>query len=131
MRSEMVLQPALLAMADAAWCLHEQAGLCGRTRRRRSSGCGRGNSTSIRRGVYAWRQEYAAKSPLEKHRMVAALTLALGAPGVLSQQTAAAELPPRAADADLTLLHVTRPSAGSRTEAASSTTPASCHVATS
>ena len=74
---------------------------------------------SIRRGVYAWRDEFTTASPIKQHQMrVAALTLALSAPGVLSHQTAAAELDLDLLDADLALLHVTRPSGeGSRTEA--------------
>ena len=74
---------------------------------------------SIRRGVYTWRDDFAAATPLEQHRIrVAALTLALTAPGVLSHHTAAAELDLDLLDADLTLLHVTRPSGeGSRIEA--------------
>jgi hypothetical protein len=74
---------------------------------------------SIRRGIYVWREEFEAATPIEQHRMrVAALALALEAPGVLSHQTAAAELDLELLDADLTLLHVTRPSgAGSRVEA--------------
>jgi hypothetical protein len=74
---------------------------------------------SIRRGVYAWREDFEEASALDKHRMrVAALTLALTAPAVLSHQTAAAELELDLLDADLTLLHVTRPSGeGSRIEA--------------
>jgi hypothetical protein len=74
---------------------------------------------SIRRGVYAWLDDFAAATPLEQHRMrVAALTLSLTAPGVLSHQSAAAELDLDLLDVDLTRLHVTRPSgAGSRIEA--------------
>lgn len=74
---------------------------------------------SIRRGVYAWSDAFTTATSLEQHGMrVAALTLALTAPGVLSHQSAAAELDLDLLDADLTQLHVTRPSgAGSRIEA--------------
>jgi hypothetical protein len=74
---------------------------------------------SVRRGIYAWKEEFKAATPIEQHQMrVAALTLALDAPGVLSHQTAAMELDLDLLDPDLTLLHVTRPSgAGSRIEA--------------
>jgi hypothetical protein len=74
---------------------------------------------SVRRGVYTTREAFAAASPRERYRMrVAALTLALDAPGVLSHQTAAVELGLDLLDPDLTTLHVTRPSgAGSRFEA--------------
>jgi hypothetical protein len=74
---------------------------------------------SIRRGVYVWFDDFRTATPLVQHGMrVAALTLALTAPGVLSHQTAAAELDLDLLDADLTQLHVTRPSgAGSRIEA--------------
>ena len=74
---------------------------------------------SVRRGVYVWLDDFKTASPLEQHGMrVAALTLVLIAPGVLSHQTAAAELHLDVLDADLTRLHVTRTSgAGSRIEA--------------
>jgi alkylhydroperoxidase/carboxymuconolactone decarboxylase family protein YurZ len=74
---------------------------------------------SIRRGIYAWREHFEAATPREQHRMrVAALALALRAPWVFSHETAAVELELDLLDADLTLLHVTRPSGeGSRIEA--------------
>ena len=74
---------------------------------------------TIRRGVYAWSDQFKSATLREQHRMrVAALMLVLTAPGVLSHQTAAAELDLDLLDSDLTQLHVTRPSgAGSRIEA--------------
>ncbi len=74
---------------------------------------------SVRRGVYALREAYAGAEPAERHRMdVAALTLVLTSPAVLSHQTAAAEHGLELLQPDLSRLHVTRPeAAGSRVEA--------------
>lgn len=74
---------------------------------------------SVRRGVYALRVAYAGASPAERHRMqVAALSLVLTPPAVLSHQTAAAELALELLEPDLALLHVTREGAtGTRVEA--------------
>jgi hypothetical protein len=120
MRSEIVLQPTLLAVASTQRGVFtsRQAYAAGHTQKEIQR-LRDGHLMSIRRGVYAWREEYESKSPLEQHGMrVAALALVLGAPGVLSHQTAAAELGLELLDADLTSLHVTRPSGtGSRTEA--------------
>jgi hypothetical protein len=120
MRSEMVLHPRLLAVAatQRGVFTSEQAYAEGHTQKEIQRLRER-HLLSIRRGVYAWREEFNAAAPLQQHRMkVAALTLALIAPGVLSHETAAAELGLELLDADLTLLHVTRPSGeGSRIEA--------------
>lgn len=74
---------------------------------------------SVRRGVYALREVYGGAEPPEKHRIdVAALSLVLTAPAVLSHQTAAVELGLELLQPDLRLLHVTRAeAAGSREEA--------------
>lgn len=79
----------------------------------------RSHLVSVRRGVYAVREAYAGADPSERHRMdVAALSLVLTAPAVLSHQTAAAELGLELLQPDLSRLHVTRPgAAGSRVEA--------------
>ena len=74
---------------------------------------------SIRRGVYALRADYAGTTPTEQHRMqVAALSLVLTSPAVLSHETAAAELGMELLEPDPSLLHVTRGgAAGTRVEA--------------
>jgi hypothetical protein len=119
-RSELVLLPKLLAVAETQRGVFSsaQAYDAGHTQKEIQRLRER-HLVSIRRGVYAWKQDFASATPIEQHRMrVAALTLALIAPGVLSHQTAAAELDLELLDPDLTLLHVTRPSGtGSRFEA--------------
>ena len=116
----MVLRPELVAVADAQRGVFTsaQAYAAGHSQKEIQR-LRKDHLTSIRRRIYVWREAYQAAAPLEQHGMrVAALTLALTSPGVLSHQTAAAELGLELLDADLTLLHVTRPScAGSRTEA--------------
>lgn len=74
---------------------------------------------SVRRGVYALRVEYEGATPTEQHGMqVAALSLVLVPPAVLSHQTAAAELDLELLEPDWSLLHVTRSgAAGTRVEA--------------
>jgi hypothetical protein len=74
---------------------------------------------SVRRGAYALREAYEGAEAPEKHRMaVAALSLVLTAPAVLSHETAAVELGLELLQPDLSLLHVARPeAAGSREEA--------------
>jgi hypothetical protein len=116
----MVLHPRLLAVASTQRGVFtsDQAYAHGHTQKEVQRLRER-HLVSIRRGVYAWREDFEDARPLDQHRMrVAALTLALTVPGVLSHQTAAAELELDLLDADLTLLHVTRPSGeGSRIEA--------------
>jgi hypothetical protein len=120
MRSEMVLNPRLLAVAatQRGVFTSEQAYTAGHTQKEIQR-LREKHLHSFRRGVYTWLDDFKRATPLEQHGMqVAALTLALTAPGVLSHQTAAAELDLDLLDADLTQLHVTRPSgAGSRIEA--------------
>jgi hypothetical protein len=119
-QSELVLHPRLLAIAatQRGVFTSTQAYSQGHTQKEIQR-LRKHHLYSIRRGVYAWSDDFMAASPLQQHRMrVAALTLSLTAPGVLSHQTAAAELDHDLLDADLTWLHVTRPSgAGSRIEA--------------
>jgi alkylhydroperoxidase/carboxymuconolactone decarboxylase family protein YurZ len=116
----MVLSPRLLAIAatQRGVFTSEQAYAQGHTQKEIQR-LREKHLFSIRRGVYVWFDDYKSATPLEQHRMrVAALTLVLTAPGVLSHQTAAAELDLDLLDAELAQLHVTRPSgAGSRIEA--------------
>jgi hypothetical protein len=116
----MVLNPRLLAIAacQRGVFTSQQAYSEGHTQKEIQR-LRKHHLVSIRRGVYAWSDDFAAATARGQHRMqVAALTLALTAPGVLSHQTAAAEVDLDLLDADLTWLHVTRPSgAGSRIEA--------------
>ncbi len=73
----------------------------------------------VRRGVYAWREEYDGAPVEVEHRIrVAALDQTLTAPAVLTHQSAATELDLDLLDPDLSLLHVTREAdSGARTEA--------------
>jgi hypothetical protein len=75
--------------------------------------------TVVRRGVYAWREEYDGAGVEVQHRIrVAALDQTLTAPAVLTHQSAATELKLELLDPDLSLLHVTREAdSGARTEA--------------
>ena len=119
-RSDIVLRPELLAVAETQRGVFtsKQAYAAGHSQKEIQRLRER-HLVSVRRGIYAWREDFTAATPLGQHRMrVAALALALAAPAVLSHQTAAAELDLDLLDADLTFLHVTRPSGeGSRTEA--------------
>lgn len=73
---------------------------------------------TLRRGVYAWRAQFDAAPPAEQHRMrVAALYFRLDRSAVLSHQSAAQELALELLEPDLSLLHVTRETAGTRLEA--------------
>jgi hypothetical protein len=107
------------ALSDPARRVHQQAGIRGWHTQKEIQRLREKHLFSIRRGVYVWFDDFKSATPLEQHRMrVAALTLVLTSPGVLSHQTAAAELDLDLLDADLAQLHVTRPSgAGSRIEA--------------
>jgi hypothetical protein len=73
----------------------------------------------VRRGVYAWRDEYEGAAAAVKHRIrVAALHQTLTAPAVLTHQSASTELGLELLDPDLSLLHVTREAdSGARIEA--------------
>jgi hypothetical protein len=64
---------------------------------------------SVRRGVYAWREEYEAAEPGPRHLLdIRAAYLRLTDNVVLSHQSAALVLGLELLDADLSLLHVTR-----------------------
>lgn len=64
---------------------------------------------SVRRGVYAWREEYEAAEPGTRHLLdISAAYLRLADNVVLSHQSAALVLGLDVLDADLGLVHVTR-----------------------
>lgn len=116
-----VLSPHLLALADAQHGVFTsaQARDAGHTQNDLQHLRRRKQLISVRRGIYALRARFDAAPAAEQHRMrVRALGLALTAPAVLSHQCAAQEHGLELLDADLTLLHVTRPeAAGTREEA--------------
>lgn len=116
-----VLSPQLLALAGTQHGVFtsEQARSAGHSQNDLQHLRRRKHLISIRRGVYALRATYEGAPAAEQHRMrVRALGLALSAPAVLSHQSAAQEHGLELLDADLTMLHVTRPEgAGTREEA--------------
>lgn len=72
---------------------------------------GRRPLKSVRRGVYAWREQYGAAGPADRHRLeIAAAYLRLGSDVVLTHQSAAIEHGLALLDADLSDVHVTRSS---------------------
>jgi alkylhydroperoxidase/carboxymuconolactone decarboxylase family protein YurZ len=115
------LSPTLLALAATQRGVFSsaQAHAAGHTNNDLQRLRRRKRIVSVRRGVYALREVYAASEPAEQHRMhVAALALCLSPPATLSHQTAAAEHDLGLLDADCSVLHVTREgAAGTRVEA--------------
>lgn len=74
--------------------------------------------TTLRRGVYTYRESFESAAPGEQHRLkVAALAFRLTGHVVLSHQTAAQEHGLELLEPDLSLLHVTREESQPRLEA--------------